>query len=154
MVTVDGRSLAEVGGLAPSVAWMGQSPLIMPSTIAENIALARPEATQAEVWAAAAQAGLLPMLAVRPEGLETRLDERGSGLSGGERQRIALARALLKPAPILLLDEPTAHVDAAAEEALVAAIALAVRGRTTLIATHSPRLAAIADRIVRLEAEG
>ena len=70
----------------------------------------------------------------------------------GERQRIALARVMLKPAPLLLLDEPTAHLDAAAETALAEAIAEAARGRTTLIATHSARLAAIADRVVQLEA--
>jgi ATP-binding cassette subfamily C protein CydD len=124
----------------------------MPGTIAENIALARPDATRDELVVAAAHAGLLPCLAGRPLGLDTLLDERGSGLSGGERQRIALARVLLSPAPVLLLDEPTAHLDAAAEEALAQAIAGAARGRTTLIATHSARLAAIADRIVRLDA--
>jgi ATP-binding cassette subfamily C protein CydD len=150
-VAVDGLPLTEGRGLAGSVAWMGQAPLIMPGTIAENIALARSDATRDELVVAAAHAGLLPCLAGRPLGLDTLLDERGSGLSGGERQRIALARVLLSPAPVLLLDEPTAHLDAAAEEALAQAIAGAARGRTTLIATHSARLAAIADRIVRLE---
>jgi ATP-binding cassette subfamily C protein CydD len=71
-------------------------------------------------------------------------------LSGGERRRIALARALLKPAPILLLDEPTAHLDAAAEAALIDTIRRAAHGRTTIIATHSEVLAAIAHRVVRV----
>jgi ATP-binding cassette subfamily C protein CydD len=151
-VTVDGVALPAGRGLAGAVAWVGQSPLLMPGTIAESIALARPEAARDEILVAAMHAGLGPCLAARPLGLDTVLDERGSGLSGGERQRIALARALLKPAPILLLDEPTAHLDAEAEAALARTIAHATRGRTTLIATHSARLAAIADRIVRLEA--
>ena len=151
-VTIDGTRLSDLGAITGSIAWMGQVPTIMPGSIAENIRLARREATAGEIATAADKAGLGPLLAARPDGIETGLDERGSGLSGGERQRLALARALLKPAPILLLDEPTAHVDEAAEEALIAAIAGAARGRTTLIATHSARLALIADTVIRLEA--
>ena len=151
-VTINGTPLADLGGIAASVAWMGQAPLLMAGTIAEAIALARPEATRDEILAAATDAGLLPLLSRRPQGIDTRLDERGSGLSGGERQRIALARMLLKPATLLLMDEPTAHLDAAAEVALMASIGRHINGRTTLIATHSTRLAAMADRIIRLEA--
>ncbi len=150
-ILIDGQPLSAFGGVAGSVGWVGQSPLITAGTLADNIALAWPEATRHEILEAARLAGLCPLLATRAAGLSTVIDERGSGLSGGERQRIALARFFLNPAPLLLLDEPTAHVDAAGEEALVAAIARATEGRTTLIATHSPRLAAIADRIVRLE---
>jgi ATP-binding cassette subfamily C protein CydD len=149
-LTIDGARLSALGAITGSIAWMGQVPTLMPGSIAANIGLARPGATAEEIAAVADKAGLGPLLSAR--GLGTLLDERGSGLSGGERQRIALARALLKPAAILLLDEPTAHVDAAAEDALIAAIARAARGRTTLIATHSARLASIADTIIRLEA--
>jgi ATP-binding cassette subfamily C protein CydD len=152
-ISVDGQALGPSVSVAGAVGWVGQSPLITAGTLARNIGLVRPDATSAEMLAAAREAGLCAMLATRADGLQTIIDERGSGLSGGERQRIALARFFLNPAPLLLLDEPTAHVDAASEDALVAAIARAARGRTVLIATHSPRLAAIADRIVRLEAE-
>jgi len=122
----------------------------VPGSIAENIALSRQGATHADIEHAAGRAGLCGMLGRRPGGLAALVDERGGGLSGGERRRVALARALLKPAPILLLDEPTAHLDAASEAALITAIAKAARGRTTIIATHSISLAAIADRVVRL----
>jgi ATP-binding cassette, subfamily C, bacterial CydD len=152
-VTIDGTPLADFGGLAGSVAWMGQAPLLMAGTIADSIALARPDATRDEILAAATEAGLLPMLSGRPQGIDTWLDERGGGLSGGERQRIALARMLLKPAALLLLDEPTAHLDDMAEVCLMRTIGHQISGRTALIATHSLRLASLADRIVRLEAE-
>ncbi|MEI9928823.1 MAG: thiol reductant ABC exporter subunit CydD [Sphingomonas sp.] len=150
-ITVDGVAMPEGASLAPFAAWAGQAPLIVPGTIAENIALAWPEASPADIARAASGAGLDALLARRPEGLEALLDARGGGLSGGERRRIGLARALLKPAPLLLLDEPTAHLDADSEVALIETIAAAAKGRTALIATHSRRLAAIADRVIELE---
>jgi ATP-binding cassette subfamily C protein CydD len=141
--------LAQIGSIAPIAAWMGQSPLILPGTIGSNIALADPTASAERIAEVARNAGLSPMLLARG-GLGAVIDARGSGLSGGERRRIALARALLKPAPVLLLDEPTAHLDAASEVLLIAAIARACVGRTTIIATHSARLAAIADVVIDL----
>ncbi|MCR0985331.1 thiol reductant ABC exporter subunit CydD [Roseomonas populi] len=149
-VLVDGLALSEAGSFAPSIAWMGQAPLIVPGSIAANVALSRQDASAGEIARAVEQAGLDAVLRARPGGLDAVLDERGGGLSGGERRRIALARALLKDAPILLLDEPTAHLDAAAEAALIPVIREGAKGRTTIIATHSERLAALADRVVRL----
>ena len=141
--------LAQIGSIAPIAAWMGQSPLILAGTIGSNIALADPSASAERIAEVARVAGLSPMLLARG-GLGAVIDARGSGLSGGERRRIALARALLKPAPVMLLDEPTAHLDAASEAHLIAAIARACVGRTTIIATHSARLAAIADLVIDL----
>lgn len=151
MIRLDGRVLPRGGSIARHAAWLGQSTLIIPGTIAANIALANRAASEEEIALAAKAAGLHAMLAGRPEGLETILDERGSGLSGGERRRIGLARALLKPAPILLLDEPSSHLDHEAEAQMIASIRAARKGRTVLLATHSPVLAAIADRVITLE---
>lgn len=135
--------LSDGPDLTDWVAWAGQAPVVIRGTLAENIALARRGASAEEIEGAARKAGLAGPLD-RP------IDERGGGLSGGERRRLGLARAFLKPAPLLLLDEPTANLDAEAEGALLPVIRAAARGRTTLIATHSEAVAELADIVVRL----
>jgi ATP-binding cassette subfamily C protein CydD len=147
-ISVDGRSLDARVDLGPSVGWMSQHTPVLGGTLRDNLTLARPGADDAALMAAAARAGLGAVLAER--GLDGDLDERGSGLSGGERRRIGLARVWLKDAPLLVLDEPTADLDADAEAAMVAAISAAARGRTVILATHNAALLAIADTVVRL----
>lgn len=140
-------------GLAGRAAWIGQAPLVLPGTIRSNLALVATDASDEALEDVARRTGLDRLIARRDGGLDAPIDARGGGLSGGERRRIALARAPLQPASVWLLDEPTAHLDAAAEDALIDAIVRHRGGRTTLIATHSARLAAIADRIVHLAAD-
>lgn len=142
-ILIEDRPLDEIGGLAGRVAWAGQAPMVVPGTVFDNIGLARRQATTRQVADAADAAGL-------NGDLNRVLDERGGGLSGGERRRLGLARAFLKDSPILLLDEPTANLDREAEAAMIETIRRAAQGRTTLIATHSAAVAAIADRVVRL----
>ncbi len=133
------------------VAWIGQRPYLFPGTIAENIALACLEAPRQEIEAAAKEARVMDFAARLPDGLDTIVGERGLGISGGEAQRVALARAFLSNAPLLVLDEPTAHLDVDTEAALVETIAALARGKTLILATHSPALLALCERVFCLE---
>ena len=132
------------------VAWMPQRPHLFAASIADNIALGRPGATREQISEAVAAAGLSDVVARQPDGLDAMLGERGAGLSTGERQRVALARAFLSEAPLLLLDEPTANLDGATENEVLAALERLVQDRTVVVVAHRPALVALADRVLEL----
>jgi thiol reductant ABC exporter CydD subunit len=134
------------------LAWVPQRPHLFAASIADNIRLGRPHAPDEQVRAAIAAAGLSRTVGALPDGIDTRLGERGAGLSAGERQRVALARAFLRDAPLLLLDEPTANLDGDTERELLETIAHLARGRTVVLAAHRPALLELVDRVVELGA--
>lgn len=134
------------------LAWVPQRPHLFAATVADNIRLGKAAATDAEVMRAAELAGAAEFIGALPAGLGTLLGERGAGLSTGQRRRIALARAFLRDAPVLLLDEPTAGLDADSEAVVADAISRLMMGRTVLLVTHRPALAAIAHEVVELAA--
>lgn len=133
------------------IAWLGQSPALIHGTVRDNIVLGRPDASADAVAEAVEMAGLTPTLATLPKGLDTALGEGGSGVSGGEARRIALARAILTDAPVVLLDEPTASLDAATEATVIDGLRRFLPGRTALLATHAEAPLALAHRVVTLD---
>ncbi len=137
--------------IAPDdIAWAAQRPLIVPGTLRDNLALARPGAGDADILAVADRVGLTQLIASRPDGLDLVFDHRGSGLSGGERRRIGLARAILSARPLLLCDEPTADLDAKSAEAIIALLRDLAQHQAIIVATHDARLIAVADAEVQL----
>jgi ATP-binding cassette subfamily B protein len=147
----DIRALA-IEDVRRQIALVPQDSVIFGISVAENIAYGAEHASDAEIRAAAAEAGADEFIRVLPEGYDTRLGERGSTLSGGQRQRLAIARAIIRDAPILLLDEATSSLDAESESLVQSALERLMRGRTTLVIAH--RLATVlkADRILVMDA--
>ena len=152
-VLLDGVPLSDLArdDFRRAIALVPQDPVIFAATARENIRFGRPDATDAEVEAAARAAAAHDFIAALPEGYDSFVGERGVMLSGGQKQRIAIARAILRDAPVLLLDEATSALDAESERAVQAAVDRLSRDRTTLIVAH--RLATVkkADRIVVME---
>lgn len=132
------------------VAWVPQRPTLIEGTIADNIALGDPDAPRDRIRAAAAVAQSLDVVEALPDGFDTWIGERGLRLSGGQRQRIAIARAALRDAPVVVLDEFTAHLDERTERDLLAAFRHLLDGRTALVVAHRPATIAMADRRIRL----
>jgi ATP-binding cassette subfamily C protein CydD len=149
-ITVNSTSLDRV---APEswrrhLAWIGQNPVLLHGTIRDNIRMGRPEASAAAIEAAARAARVLEFTAKLPEGLDTKVGELGQALSRGQAQRVALARVFLKDTPLLLMDEPTAGLDADNERLVMEAIGAFSCGRTLLLLTHRLTSLEKMDRIL------
>jgi thiol reductant ABC exporter CydC subunit len=151
-VTIGGRDIRDLRqeDVRRTFALAGQDAHVFTSSIRENLRLARPEATEDELWDALRRARLDRWVSSLPAGLDTPVGEEGAGLSGGQRQRLVVARALLSDAPVLLLDEPTAHLDTENAEALVRDVLGAADGRSVLLVTHRPEGLELVDEVVAL----
>ncbi len=153
LIMLDGFDLREynLDDLRRQFGIVLQEPVLFSTTISENIAYSRPEATREEIAEAARLANAHEFIMALPEGYDTQVGERGMRLSGGERQRIPLARAFLKDAPLLILDEPTSAVDVKTEGAIIEAMNRLMQGRTTFVISHRLDALAACDMQVELD---
>ena len=153
VVCIDSEDIRNysVQSLREQISLVLQDALLFSGTVRENIAFGRPDASDEEIIGAATAANANDFIQRLPDGYDTMVAERGTSLSGGEKQRIAIARAVLRDAPILILDEPTSSLDAASERLVMAALERASAGRTTLIIAHRLTTVRLANRIVVLE---
>ena len=153
VVSVDGRDISTIGQkiLRSNIAMVFQDPSLFSGTIRENIAYAKPDATDAEIKKAAKAANASEFIESLEHGYDTEIGERGLKLSGGQKQRIAIARAVLKDAPILILDEATSALDSRSEQLVQQALDRLMKGRTTLIIAHRLSTIASVDEIITLK---
>jgi ABC-type multidrug transport system fused ATPase/permease subunit len=151
-VLIDGNDLRglRLADVRRHIVGVDQDPFIFNTTVADNIRYARPEASAADVAAAARAAGLAELIDRLPQGIDTPVGERGRALSAGERQRLAIARAFLADPAVLVLDEATGAVDPATEAQVMAGYEAVMRGRTTIVISHRLQPARQADRVVVL----
>ena len=153
-IKLDGVDLRELtlDGLRSRIALVAQDTYLFNDTLEANVRLAQPDATREQIDTALRQAALAEFVADLPEGLQTRVGERGVQLSGGQRQRIAIARAFLKDAPILVLDEATSHLDTISEQLVRSALDALMANRTTIVVAHRLSTIQAADVILVLNA--
>lgn len=151
-ISLGGVDLGELDekGLRSSITWLSQSTHLFNDTIRANLLLGRPDADDAQLWQALEQAAVAELVRGLPDGLESWIGEAGTGLSGGQGRRIALARTLLSPAPILILDEPGAGLDAETEQAFLSTLNQVAVGRTVILIAHRLTGVERLDRIWRL----
>lgn len=140
--------------LAADVAWLPQRPGFVEGTVADNLRLAAPDATDGALWAALSQVALAERVRGLPEGLDTSVGEDGARFSAGERARLAMARAVVSDRPWVLLDEPTAHLDPVTTRILADTLVELGRTRGVVVVAHDPAVVAVADRELRLPARG
>ncbi|XAO71948.1 MAG: ATP-binding cassette domain-containing protein [Acetobacteraceae bacterium] len=147
-ITFNGVDASEISAEARAriIAWIDQKPVIFAGTLRDNILFAKQDATEEALLQAVRSAALEPVIRQLSHGLDTLMGEGGYGLSGGQAQRVAIARAFLKNAPILLLDEPTAHLDPESERDIIDAIAALAVGRTVILASHAKKVRALATQ--------
>ena len=152
-IALDGRDLRELtlGSVRDNVALLLQETLVFDGTIYENIAYGRRHATREQVEAAAIAADAHQFISELPDGYETEIGQKGRRLSGGQRQRIAIARAMIRDAPVLILDEPTTGVDAESGSRIMGPLRRLIGGRTTIVISHNLVTVRDADRIAVLE---
>ncbi|MBS1101982.1 thiol reductant ABC exporter subunit CydD [Gluconobacter sp. Dm-62] len=153
-ILFDGQDMQSLSPrqISSRISWIGQKPVLFAGTIRENILFARPDASAEDLNRAVSAAAVDQYLSSLPEGLETRIGEGGFGLSGGQAQRITIARAYLKDAPLLLLDEPTSHLDPKTEAEILVSLKELAAGRTVILCSHSAQARQFQGRHLVLDA--